>query len=376
METKNDKPKITTSVDAHNYLIQNIELKSLKKNDCFFAIYLNENNEVLSLKTIEKKKTELDLEIVGQILDFDKNLNVNSLIVFHNPVKNKGVLSEIPIANMLIDKSFFACIDVLDYQWLSNDKYYHSMFDHKNVNFGKYSSKKKETIRKNEQYTSNTNLQELFDMDVDKLKKMLELEHEKISSADSFIFWELIDSDYLKYSELRFNSVFPWKFELPLTKMYLVGIFKEYMKVKDRIMKFINESNLYDKYLFSIFDYSEYRKKRAEEKAAIEEKSKIPQGKRIFTMEKNQIFKPGQKVVCNRFSEINNTSVFPEGIKKGGIYVIDKIEQCECGISLLVLNGTSYVETKERVCRCGKGGFDPNAFIDRRFDIVHLNIAR
>lgn len=267
METKNDKPKITTSVDAHNYLIQNIELKSLKKNDCFFAIYLNENNEVLSLKTIEKKKTELDLEIVGQILDFDKNLNVNSLIVFHKPVKNKGVLSEIPFANVLIDKSFFACVDILDYQCLFHEKYYHSMFEHKNVDFGKYSYQKKRTIKKDEQYSSSTNLQDLFDMDVNKLKKIIELEFDKISVIDSFVCWEIIDTDLERYTDMRFKSVFPWDMKEPLSKIYLISVFNDYMKAKNRLLSFVIKSNRYEKYLFYRFNYDEYHRLRKQKEA-------------------------------------------------------------------------------------------------------------
>lgn len=273
MEIINDKPnnKIITSVDAHNYLIQNIELKSLKKIDCFLTIYLNENNEVLYIKTIEKKKTDSDIEIVGQILDFDKNLNVDSLIVCHKPIKSKGIDPEKQIANMLIDRAFFSFVNVLDYQWLFNEKYYHSMFEHKNVAFRKHSFNQKRTIKQNEQYTSCTNLQELFDMDIDKLENIIKLEYDKISCADGLLVWEIIDIDLYGYMELRFRSVLPWELNLPRTKMYLVGIFKEYMKAKDRIMEFINKSNLYDKYLLFRFDYKEYHNVRNAEKAKRQE---------------------------------------------------------------------------------------------------------
>jgi len=90
--------------------------------------------------------------------------------------------------------------------------------------------------------------------------------------------------------------------------------------------------------------------------------------------EKNQTFKPGQKVVCNRFLDINAT--LPVGIKKGGVYLVDEVQTCECGNTLLVLNGANAPEVKSRICPCGTDGFKPNAFYSRRFDLVHLNIVR
>ena len=150
MESTNDKlsKKIITTIDAHNYLINNIELKSLKKTDCFFAMYLNENAEVLYIKTIEKRITDSDIEIVSQILDFDETLNVNSLIVFHKPLKSKGIDAETAIANLLIDKAFFAVVNLLDYQWIFSPEHSHSMFKYKNVNFGKHSLAKTQRIKK------------------------------------------------------------------------------------------------------------------------------------------------------------------------------------------------------------------------------------
>lgn len=365
--------KITTSNNAHDYLIQNIKLESFKKLECFFAIYLNGESEVLDIKTIEKKKKDSDLEIVSQILDFDKNLDVDSLIVFHMPIKNNGIEPQIQIANMLIDKACFACVNVLDYQWLFHKKYYHSMFDHENINFGKHRYAQKRTIKKNEQYTSSTNLQELFEMDVDKLKNIIELEYDKIFNADSFLYFEIIGTDLYKYMELRFRSTLPWNFELPLTKIYLVGIFKDYMKAKDLIIDFINRSNLYDSYLYYRFDNSEYHKRRNLAKVAIEEKPKVPQSKWNQTYEKKQTFCPGQKVVCNRFAEINHK--LASGLKLNVIYTVKKIVDClDCGYPMLVLDGTFDSNITSRICPCGKGDFHPNAFASKRFAVVNLRI--
>lgn len=375
METKNEKPnnKIVTTDDAHNYLIQNIELKSFKKMDCFFAIYLDVDIEVLYIKTIEKKKTDSDLEIVGQILDFDKNLNVDSLIVCHKPLKNKGIEPESHFANMLIDKACFACINVLDYQWLFDTKYYHSMLHHKNVDFRKHSYQSKRIIKKNEKYTSNSNFQELFDMDIDKLKNIVELEYERIDSAYSFIFWELFNTDYYKYAELTPKLICAYKFELPLTKLYLVGIFKDYMKAKDQIIDFIIKSNRYDRYLLSILSYSEYKRMLEIEKVAIEEKSKIPTIKWNHTLEKSQIFESGQRVICNQFAVLDRP--LPDGLKYWGIYLIDEVLKCECGNVLIALNGVYCPNVGGRICICGRDHFPPNAFDYSRFDLVHLKIV-
>ena len=257
--------KITTSNNAHDYLIQNIKLESFKKLDCFFVIYLNEESEVLDIKTIEKKKIDLDIEIVSQILEFDKNLNVDSLIFFHKPIKNNGIETEIQISNMLIDKAFFACVNVLDYQWLFHKKYYHSMFDHENINFGKHRYAQKRTIKKNEQYTS---LQELSDMDVNQLKDLINLEYDKISLIDSFVCWEIIDNDLYSYMDMRFESVLPWAMKEPLSKIYLITVFNDYMKVKNRLLSFVIKSNRYEKYLFYRFNYDEYHRLRKQKEAA------------------------------------------------------------------------------------------------------------
>lgn len=91
-------------------------------------------------------------------------------------------------------------------------------------------------------------------------------------------------------------------------------------------------------------------------------------------MESNQTINPGQKVVCNRFSEINKT--LPDGIKRGGIYLVDEVIKCDCGNILLALKDAYYPGVTGRICVCGKDNFPPNAFYHRRFDIVLLSVVR
>lgn len=91
-------------------------------------------------------------------------------------------------------------------------------------------------------------------------------------------------------------------------------------------------------------------------------------------MEPNQTINPGQKVVCNRFSEINKT--LPDGIKKGGIYFVDEVIKCDCGNIFFALKDVYYPGINGRICICGKENFPLNTFYSRRFDLVHLNIVR
>ena len=91
-------------------------------------------------------------------------------------------------------------------------------------------------------------------------------------------------------------------------------------------------------------------------------------------MENNQTFQAGQRVVCNRFFEINKTLAY--GLKEGGIYLIDEVIKCQCGNILLALNGVYDPEVSGRICVCGKDKFPINAFNSKRFEIVHLNIVR
>lgn len=91
-------------------------------------------------------------------------------------------------------------------------------------------------------------------------------------------------------------------------------------------------------------------------------------------MEPNKTFISGQKVMCNRFSEINMT--LPDGIKKGGIYLVDEVIKCDCGNIFFALKGVYYPGVSGRICICGKDNFPPNSFYSQRFDLVHLNIVR
>ena len=110
------------------------------------------------------------------------------------------------------------------------------------------------------------------------------------------------------------------------------------------------------------------------EKAKMEEKLNVPPSKLIHTFEKNQTFKPGQKVLCNRFAEINHK--LASGLKFNTIYTIKEVVTCpDCGSNLLVLDGTFDSTVTSRICVCGKDDFHPNAFASARFAVVNLQIT-
>lgn len=263
---KESRTKINTTADAFNFLLKCAKIKKHRSIDYFFTIYLNGTNQVLDFKIIQKKKTELISDIISQILTFDQNENISCLIVFHQPAKWVEFELEKDIANQIADKAFFSLVNILDFICLYSPKYYESMHD-KNIQIAnKYRHRLNNTIRKNEKTEYST--QELFEMQITTIKNLIDLEFYKISLIDSFVCWEIIDNDLERYTDMRFKSVSPWNLKEPLSKIYLITVFNDYMKAKNRLLSFVIKSNRYEKYLFYQFNHDEYHRLRKQKEVA------------------------------------------------------------------------------------------------------------
>lgn len=260
--------KLRNTGDVRRFMVQNIELDAIQAQEHFFIIYLNSDIEVIGLKTICKEDINSDADIIRQILSADLDLNINGFIVCHNYQSNTLVVSEddIEFANKLINAAFFSCMYFYDYQVL-NSYGYLSMHDTSIVNFDKHRYFRQRTIKQNERFTIMTPTQELFDMGGQDLYEWVITEYYKIDCLNSFVFFELFPEDQEKLRSIEFDAVRADTLKQPLTKMFLVSLFKEYMIIKERLMKFVNESNLYGRYLSYLYDFNQYNVANDAEKA-------------------------------------------------------------------------------------------------------------
>ena len=303
--------KLKNSSDVYKFVVQNVDSVEMSGRECFIAIYLNCSNETIDFKNIIKGTTNSISDITRQIFNIDQKLEVSSMIVCHSYqiFKRNYLLNysefDIDLVNALIDASFFSGIWMLDFQ-IMNKLYAESMLKNSTVDFNKHKCFQRITIKQNEYYNRSTDTQELFDMDISELKNLVFWEHNKITDADSFVGLQIIDLDYQKYKDIRFNSVHTYDFDKNLTKVFLVRIFKEYMIIKERLLKFINESNLYPMYLSSMFDYLQYSNfKKAEEERTKETEKKITKENKQRVNCSNQL----RIVVKNRMVTSNRSNV-------------------------------------------------------------------
>ena len=85
-------------------------------------------------------------------------------------------------------------------------------------------------------------------------------------------------------------------------------------------------------------------------------------------------FKIGQRVVCFDVSTYNSNYPFCLDINK--TYIIDDIQKCSCGETLLLLKNEIDFGSTKYCSICGNLMLYTNAYLAFRFKQSHLNIIR
>lgn len=258
--------KISTTNDAHAFLLKNVEIKNHRTIDHFFVLYLNGKNQVLDFWVVEKRKKDHLTDTINQIINISQQKGVFSLLIFHQRARYIEFEQEKEIANEIADKAFFVHLNIIDYVVLYSSKYYESMHEKNIPIINKHLRKINKTIKIDEQSRYST--QDLFDMDIKQLENLVRVEWNRVSAIDLFLCFEIVHQRLDEYMNVRFECTPYLKLATPLTKTYLISVLNDYEKAKNRILSFVVKLNLYKKYLFYLFDFEEYSRLRDQDKAA------------------------------------------------------------------------------------------------------------
>lgn len=121
--TQDKKYKIRTSQDVYNLMKYDL---SLKPQECFYCIYLNNKNEVLERKLLFMGTVNKSLVHPREVFKYAYLSSASSIICVHNHPSNDVNPSkdDILLTEKLVEIGRIQAIPILDHVIVGNDTYY------------------------------------------------------------------------------------------------------------------------------------------------------------------------------------------------------------------------------------------------------------